>query len=84
MPIYEYVCKKCSHQFELLRLSSNGFKGVKCPECGSGKAEKKLSTFAPAVSGPSTAGCGDGACPAPNMGGRGAGMACGSGMCGLN
>lgn len=78
MPIYEYVCKKCSHQFELLRLSSNDFKNVKCPECGSGKAEKKLSTFAAAVSTSSTAGCNDGACPAPPMSG------CGSGMCGLN
>lgn len=78
MPIYEYVCKSCNHQFELLRLSSNGFKGVKCPECGSAKAAKKLSTFAPAVSNSSTAGCRDGACPTSPMAG------CQSGMCGLN
>ncbi len=78
MPIYEYVCKKCSHQFELLRLSSNGFKDVACPECGSAKAEKKFSTFSASVSGSSTDACNDGACPAPQMGG------CGPGMCGLN
>ena len=78
MPIYEYICKKCSHQFELLRLSSNGFTDVACPECGSSKAEKKLSTFSAAVSGSSPAGCNESACPAPPMGG------CGSGMCGFN
>lgn len=78
MPIYEYVCKSCSHQFELLRLSSNGFKDVVCPECGSAEAAKKLSTFAAAVSSSSTAGCNDDACPAPSMAG------CRSGMCGLN
>jgi len=77
MPIYEYVCKSCSHQFEELRLSSTGFKDVVCPECGSSKAAKKLSTFA-AVSDSSTAGCNDGACPTPPMGG------CQAGMCGLN
>jgi len=83
MPIYEYVCRSCSHQFEALRLSSNGFTDVVCPECGSAKAAKKLSTFA-AVSVSSTAGCSDGVCPAPPMGGRGASVACRPGMCGLN
>ena len=78
MPIYEYVCKSCGRQFEMLRLSSNGFKDVACPECGSSKAAKQLSTFAAAVSGPSTADCRDSACPTPPMGG------CQSGMCGLN
>lgn len=77
MPIYEYVCKSCNHQFEMLRLSSNGFGDVACPECGSAKAAKKLSTFA-AMSDSSTSDCGDSACPAPPMGG------CQSGMCGLN
>lgn len=43
MPIFEYVCKQCSHQFELI---VNGSAVVKCPECKSRRLEKQLSTFA--------------------------------------
>jgi len=33
MPLYEYLCKKCGHRFELIRKFSD--KPVrKCPECG--------------------------------------------------
>jgi len=44
MPIYEYTCKGCGGEVELLVASST----VKpaCPECGSKKLEKKFSTFA--------------------------------------
>lgn len=77
MPIYEYVCKKCSNKFELLRLSINGFKSVECPECGSHKVVKEFSTFAPAVSG-AAGGCADSTCSMPQMPG------CASGMCGRN
>ncbi len=78
MPIYEYVCKECNHPFELLRLSSKGFKDAACPECGSKKVAKKLSVFAAAVTDSSPSACNDGVCPAPSMPG------CQSGMCGLN
>ncbi len=44
MPIYEYICNKCSHIFDVLRLSSSGDK-VTCPSCGAGDVAKKLSTF---------------------------------------
>ncbi len=44
MPIYEYVCKKCDHPFEMLVRGSE--KPV-CPSCGSGSLEKQFSVFAP-------------------------------------
>jgi len=43
MPLFEYACKKCGHQFETLVMGST--KPV-CPECNSAKLEKMLSTFA--------------------------------------
>jgi putative FmdB family regulatory protein len=41
MPLYEYLCKKCGHRFEKLRMfSDKPFK--KCPECG-GAVEQLIS-----------------------------------------
>jgi putative FmdB family regulatory protein len=41
MPIYEYVCLKCSHEFEQIQKFSDP-PVQKCPSCG-GKVEKKVS-----------------------------------------
>ncbi len=41
MPIYEYVCKNCSKEFELIQKISDP-PAKKCPDCGK-KIEKKLS-----------------------------------------
>ncbi|MBI4578929.1 MAG: zinc ribbon domain-containing protein [Planctomycetes bacterium] len=46
MPIYEYRCAKCDHQFEQLVRSFDGDADAACPECGSRKVEKLLSVFA--------------------------------------
>ena len=43
MPIFEYVCKQCSHQFEALVY---GKQKVVCPKCESTRLEPKLSVFA--------------------------------------
>jgi putative FmdB family regulatory protein len=43
MPIYEYECRQCGHQFELLVLRGTV---VACPACGSGELERLLSGFA--------------------------------------
>lgn len=43
MPLFEYVCKQCSRQFEELVL---GTTAPTCPSCQSEKLEKLLSTFA--------------------------------------
>ena len=41
MPIYEYMCRKCGHEFEMMqRFSDEPTK--KCPEC-TGKVEKIIS-----------------------------------------
>jgi len=45
MPIYEYVCKDCSHAFEAI---VQGTRRAKCPECGGGRLAKQLSVFATA------------------------------------
>ena len=47
MPIYEYACNACRHQFETLVRSSTV---PDCPRCRSTDLEKKLSVFATAGS----------------------------------
>lgn len=42
MPIFEYVCKKCDHRFEIIVI---GRKRPKCPHCASGKLERQVETF---------------------------------------
>lgn len=41
MPIYEYACRDCRHEFEILHKVGEGRKR-KCPECG-GRLEKLVS-----------------------------------------
>jgi putative FmdB family regulatory protein len=45
MPLYEYKCEKCGHQFEKIQKFSDKML-KKCPECG-GRVEQMIS--APAV-----------------------------------
>lgn len=56
MPLYEFSCAKCGEQFEELVLSSKpeALAEVACPECGSHKVSKKVSTFASGVAGGSS------------------------------
>jgi putative FmdB family regulatory protein len=42
MPIYEYICNKCSEEFEKLVF---GKKAVDCPKCSSKDIKKKMSSF---------------------------------------
>ena len=44
MPIYEYNCSQCDHEFEKLVFSSS--EKVDCPNCKSKKVSRKMSTFA--------------------------------------
>lgn len=44
MPIYEYLCRQCAHEFELLVLK--GSEAPACPSCRSGDLEQLLSGFA--------------------------------------
>ena len=43
MPMYEYVCEECSHEFETLVRSGSV---PLCPICHSTKLVKQLSVFA--------------------------------------
>ncbi|UCH34030.1 MAG: zinc ribbon domain-containing protein [Armatimonadota bacterium] len=55
MPIYEFRCAKCGHEFEALcRIGSNG-RGVACPQCSGKRLKRLMSAFA-ARSGGRTAG----------------------------
>ena len=48
MPIFEYVCKECDHQFEALIY---GGKKAECPKCQSKKLAQQLSVFAMSAKG---------------------------------
>ena len=51
MPLFEFECPSCSHEFEELVLSFNGTGDVSCPVCGESDVQKKISTFASKVAG---------------------------------
>ena len=46
MPIYEYRCRGCGHQFEILQRLGQGPEGLACPKCGADQLQKQYSTFA--------------------------------------
>jgi putative FmdB family regulatory protein len=48
MPIYEYACHQCGHEFEALVRSSTV---PECPSCHSTDLDKQLSVFATAAPG---------------------------------
>jgi putative FmdB family regulatory protein len=43
MPIFEYICQECQHEFEALVFGSQK---AECPKCQSKKLEPQLSVFA--------------------------------------
>lgn len=46
MPIYEFKCNKCRHEFEFLFRSTDTLSDVSCPKCRSKKIKKLMSAFA--------------------------------------
>ncbi len=73
MPIYEYVCKDCGEESEMLVRTSD--ERVACPSCGSASMKKGFSTFAVSMSSGSSKGvCPDGSCGLPAS-------SCASGSC---
>jgi putative FmdB family regulatory protein len=71
MPIYEFRCTKCDSEFEELVMSSKpeALAKVVCPECGSPKVAKKVSTFASSVAGSSSTTAARASSCAPSGGG---------------
>ena len=76
MPIFEYVCNDCNHEFEALVYGKDK---AECPKCHSKKLEPQLSVFAVAAKGASASSsegspcssCGDprgaGSCSLPDL-----------------
>ncbi len=64
MPIFEYICQECQHEFEALVFGKD--KAV-CPKCQSKRLAPQLSVFAvstkssgaPSISAGSCGSCGD-------------------------
>ncbi len=61
MPIFEYICQECQHEFETLVF---GRDKAKCPKCRSQKLSPQLSVFAVSAksSASASASAGAGAC----------------------
>jgi len=74
MPIYEYQCRQCSKEFEVLVRASSP--APACPECNSKELSKKLSTFAAMTTTSSSLGEMPTAC-------QGCGVPGGPGACGF-
>jgi len=66
MPIFEYACAQCKHEFEKLVLNSS--EKISCPKCKSKKVSRMMSAFAFSVGGKfkSTASSSCGSCSAPS------------------
>lgn len=61
MPLYQYVCEDCDHEFET--LVNRGDK-VECPKCKSEKLEKQLPMIGiPQVKDAFSSSCGDPSLP---------------------
>jgi putative FmdB family regulatory protein len=54
MPVYEFECVECGAEFETLMRKLPETMELKCPECGSGQLEQKLSRFASVAKGGSS------------------------------
>jgi putative FmdB family regulatory protein len=59
MPIFEYICQDCRHEFEALVF---GRDKAKCPKCKSQKLSPQLSVFAVSAKGGAKASTPTGAC----------------------
>jgi putative FmdB family regulatory protein len=57
MPIYEYVCKECNEDFDLLVFKSAEADNQACPHCGSTNLVRKMSAFARPGGGSSCGSC---------------------------
>lgn len=64
MPIFDFICAKCGHEFEALVMGSEP---PSCPECGGKKLKKQPSALARQSKGGGNggsgcAGCSGGSC----------------------
>jgi putative FmdB family regulatory protein len=45
MPLYEYICNDCGHQFETLRSMKDADKPVSCKKCLGEHTHRAISVF---------------------------------------
>ncbi len=72
MPFYEYECSKCGHHFEMmLSVSSRDEEEKKlvCPECGTRRPRRLISSFCAGISEGSYGRGSGGAAPSCSSGG---------------
>jgi putative FmdB family regulatory protein len=67
MPIYEYMCLKCSNKFALLQSLYPAGDTTECPKCSSKEVKKIISSFSCASTGSSPSS----SMSAPSFGGGG-------------
>ena len=59
MPIFEYICQECKHEFEALVF---GRDKTECPKCHSRKLAPQLSVFAVSAKSESASSAPSGSC----------------------
>ncbi|MFA4943828.1 MAG: zinc ribbon domain-containing protein [Lentisphaeria bacterium] len=80
MPIYEYRCAACGHEFEKLIMRPADLP-ERCPACGAATLRKQWSAFAAKVAPAGAGGCKLAeSCPAAGAARNGGGGCCG-GLC---
>lgn len=62
MPIYEYICLNCKHEFEAIRPISQADAPQTCQKCGAENIKRKLSLFFAESGGKAVAGMAEPSC----------------------
>jgi putative FmdB family regulatory protein len=68
MPLFEYVCEKCSATFTLLQKAEVRPGETVCPKCGAQHVQKIFSTFASKIAGRAEPSGGGHSCPPAGCG----------------
>jgi putative FmdB family regulatory protein len=45
MPIYDFQCQKCHHEFDCLLKIDESYETLTCPVCGAKRLKKLVSSF---------------------------------------
>jgi len=65
VPIYEFKCNECGHEFEIIMRASASKEEVECPKCHAKNPDRLVSAFSSVASSsggfPASSSCGSGA-----------------------